>query len=91
MTTHVTSLEISKQLKAAGYPQESEYHWKLQGKEFELVTLYYLFDRNLHGDSRVYAAPLLSELLEKLPPDRLFRTPNEAANCWLDLHSGNQP
>ena len=62
----VVSLELAKQMKEAGVPQDSCMHWKLNGTKFDLVSAYYLFDKNLHGDNRVYSAYTVAELGEML-------------------------
>ena len=63
----VCSLEQAKKLKKLGVPQKSLWYWKLSGTKFILVDKFYLFDKNLHGDSRVYSAFTTAELGEMLP------------------------
>lgn len=92
MKNHVPSLDLCKQLKEAGYPQERATYFRwlnfgdlIDGKDFRT-----LLSENFNSEDDTkewYAAPLLTELLENLPSDYLARTPDEAARKWLDLHS----
>lgn len=59
MTSHVVSLDLAKQLKEAGYSQQSEFYFRPTGSIY-------------HGDGHPtlpddVAAPLSTELLEQLP------------------------
>lgn len=89
MKSHVVSLELAKQLKEKGYPQlfiTSKFWWYgFDGKNEQAL---FTEPTNYKGEyERICAAPLLTELLENLPSDYLSRTPDEAAQKWLDLHS----
>lgn len=68
MEKHVTSLEISKKLKAAGIEQESEYFWfvHFEDEEPELQTKLY---RDEKFEDRQYSAFLATELTPHLSPD----------------------
>ena len=71
----VCSLEWSKKLKKAGYPQEGEYFWALCSDRASTVfnTLGTMHIMIISGkwsrDSQVenYVAPLACEILERLP------------------------
>lgn len=62
------SLELSKQLQKAGYPQEEHFYWV---HEFEKWWLFN--EENLKGKRKTsltlwyYAAPTADELLDRLP------------------------
>ena len=64
---HVVSLELAKQLKEVGYPQESLFYWKnYRGVREDAWELSQKNDPGLLSFSQ-YAAPLASELGEELP------------------------
>ena len=60
---HVTSLEISKELKKAGFSKETEFWWSMYWKEFKL------YSNRPHKEfiGEYYPAPLATEILEELP------------------------
>jgi hypothetical protein len=62
-----TSLELSKQLKEAGFPQEgsSFYYWRRGGRPYQLDCSKELYT----GDKALIAAPLAEEILDLLPDD----------------------
>jgi hypothetical protein len=65
-----TSLEISKQLKEEGYPQEAEYYyWFMEGEYQKLMPASWCLDERRQNDERYvfYASPTADELLERLP------------------------
>ena len=72
MTNHVTSLEISKQLKEADWKKETEFVWGLsqindedKNPKWEIfVNEEESFDLGLRS---FYPAPLATEILEELP------------------------
>lgn len=78
LTDHVVSLELAKQLKEAGYPQESLFSYALsemylesgcpksyvKPEHYEIV---YSFDETKYYAEKFYAAPLASEIGEQLP------------------------
>ena len=76
---HVTSLEISKQLKEAGWTKNTEFWWCQGEKETILCHTSYIIcitgwyvDRNCEGEEnpireKLHSAPLATELLEELP------------------------
>lgn len=66
---HVTSLELARKLKEAGYPQEGEFWWKHyeQSEVGELPILARDDEINDGFMEDYYAAPLCTELLEQLP------------------------
>ena len=69
MTNHTTTLETSRKLKEAGFPQKTEFYWVITSStnyhliwypNGELPTV--LLERN-----DCYAAPIMTEILEQLP------------------------
>jgi len=63
---HVTSLELSKELRKVGFPQKSQWIWD---EHYEEPTVFHsnevlMYQRHMKS---VYAAPLATELLEVLP------------------------
>ncbi len=76
LTDLVTSLEVSKQLKAAGFPQESVFKWVDVLNGWELCTVskfgnWQSLESNsfgiFHEKTRAFAAPTASEIGEQLP------------------------
>lgn len=69
MTSHTTSLKMAKRLKEAGYPQEGEFWWKHyeKNKVGQLPVLMPDEDINDSFMEDYYAAPLATELLERIP------------------------
>jgi len=65
--TYVTSLELSKKLKKAGYPQEGEFWWIANIKSWDLPELCYKGYLYQYQDCNKIVAPLASELMERLP------------------------
>ncbi len=69
---HTTSLEISKELKTIGFPQETEKIWVEEIAYPENICLMTVieFEKFHSVEDRtafnVYAAPLLTELMEKM-------------------------
>lgn len=64
------SLELSKQLKEAGYPQESYFLWKkyrLNGEIKWKLTNEYPDD--MYPADAIFASPTADEVLEKLPSE----------------------
>lgn len=58
------SLEISKQLKEVGYPQESSHYWnKPMYEKWELINYKY----EMQEEKFIYASPTADEILEILP------------------------
>lgn len=66
MQQHVVNLELSKRLKEAGYPQESSTYFRWLDFHGEFRTL--LSESFVREDDKKewYAAPLATELLERL-------------------------
>jgi len=62
MKLHVTSLELSKQLKEAGIKQESEFCWWKNEEDWILSN-----QRFYPRGCEIYSAFLATELLEMLP------------------------
>lgn len=72
---HVVSLELAKQLKGAGYPQEACFYWieayenyKITAEAYEgwvVRSKYNAFDKI--PEDKKFAAPLASEIGEQLP------------------------
>lgn len=60
---HVVSLELSKQLKISGYPQQSFFYWAAIGDSWTLRSP----DYPKRPAGEIVAAPLASELGEQLP------------------------
>ena len=71
MKNYVVSLELAKRLKEAGYPQDGEYwYYREHGGEGEVLFHNEIAAEMGHGflpDSKIAAAPLATELLERLP------------------------
>jgi hypothetical protein len=65
---HCVSLELAKQLKEAGFPQEGEFWWVLFEGEKEYVLFYkpesWGFGRTVIDK---IATPLATEIIERLP------------------------
>lgn len=73
---HCVSLELSKQLKEAGYKQEGEFWWSwLQDANFNNhIALVTERQEDWYGDiaTRIcYVAPLASEIMERLPHSKI--------------------
>ena len=84
MKNHVTSLEISKEMKELGFPQKSNFYWGVKSltnrkitvalkKEFPGVSEYRAYQRNgeIKGGTTGYrySAYLSSELSEMMPSE----------------------
>ena len=71
MKNIVTSLEVSKQLKETGYPQESLFYWVVGNKFMKNPNEWYLNERVYNGTPSGFenyiSAPTSSELMEMLP------------------------
>lgn len=85
---HVVSLGLSKELKEAGYPQEGEFWWyryKPSGIKFTLLRYShesFEYARSVNSPYVEYfAAPLASELMERLP-DEFFPTKHLEQGGW---------
>lgn len=65
---HVVSLELAKELKEVGYPQEGEFWWVEFGKDLEFSEITaHKRAYNYEPPTRLTNAPLASEIMEKLP------------------------
>lgn len=64
MERFVVSRELAERLKAAGYPQETEYYWLALVEGWKLVTA---SQEGILISFNKCAAPLSDELLEALP------------------------
>lgn len=66
ITKHVTSLQLSRELKEAGVPQDSLLYWALQDsvKKWEVIEPWKI---SANMRTEVYSAFLASELWEILP------------------------
>lgn len=83
MTNHVPNLELSKRLKEAGFPQESDFWWVNQPNG-GLRTSGYKWKLESKPRTRILqyeyiAAPLATELLERLPAE----IKNGGKEYWL--------
>lgn len=88
MKNHVPSLDLCKQLKEAGYPQERATYFRwlnfgdlIDGKDFRT-----LLSENFNSEDDTkewYAAPLATELLEQLPREI---NDEEWGDCTLVIH-----
>ncbi len=72
MNNHIPTLETCQKLKAAGFPQETEFYWVTYNKVTQLETKdkrsELQADAPLSGwEYEDCAAPLLTEILEQLP------------------------
>lgn len=74
MNKHVVSLDLAKQLKEAGYPQESEFCWYSHrhpningGKFYDTLEWGHAYEGDYDTYNLLAAAPLANELLEQLP------------------------
>lgn len=68
------SLELAKELKNSGYPQESLFVWTNYNKLVLKKRIYECnYEPALHGGSPLTAAPTASELLEQLPSSHTFQ------------------
>ena len=80
MDKHCTSLEISKQLKEAGWKKETRFYWadcstdrrwghdNIESlKSFMIVDDSCAESRKHNGDNFTFSAPLATEILEELP------------------------
>jgi len=89
---HYVSLEIAKQLKEAGYPQEGEFWWTSYYEDsFGTFRLYE--DEEFHlkfkppimyteeSKFKSYVAPLATEILEELPRQVILN----GWNCVLEI------
>ena len=85
---HVTSLEISKQLKEAGWTKETEFWWvhnKLRDEDKLCYGLTQCFKD--HPESwEYYPAPLATEILEELTNDQINDYTEQQGNIldWDD-------
>ena len=69
MNNYVTSLELSKQLKEAGYKQEGEFWWAETSKGNLLCSRETTDIISTDDLESTYDAPLASELMERLPKE----------------------
>lgn len=80
----VVSLDIAKELKEAGYPQEGLWWWQRHGKrKWDLECSVYLGESEYSDDDIV--APTVAELGEALPRD--IHIPNRKTNDLRDRKS----
>jgi len=65
----VVSLELSKKLAEAGYPQEGYWWWNQHFRDFREDNDYAILERDnkAYDYVRICAAPTVSELMEQLP------------------------
>ena len=94
LTTHVVSQGLAEELREAGWPQEgSTFYWVkvypyslvLPGPSWELMYHGQLVDYK-EGEYLFYAAPLASELMERIPGGYFAY---RRGNSWFtgkDLH-----
>lgn len=64
------SLELSKQLKEAGYPQESYFYWEKWVTEEEGYSLLHyisITEWNEDDKNRMFTSPTADEILDQLP------------------------
>lgn len=80
LTTHVASQGLAEELKRSGWPQEgSTFYWLRQGGSEWIIVQHMLLETYLddtghlrfstRGNTEVIAAPLASELMERMPPE----------------------
>lgn len=62
-----TSLEMSRKLKNAGFPQHTDYYWEIVAKNGVLSASNPFITHRPSCDNEHYAAPTTDELLAKLP------------------------
>lgn len=85
---HVVSLELAKKLKAAWYPQESLFYWRILEEKSDLFFCGFTdikkWKEEMNGN--LLAAPLASELGEQLPAG-LHVVPKKVEdwNDWANL------
>lgn len=84
---HVVSLELAKQLKEAGYPQErGAFVWGVWGGGYEIY--YVKNEGKSEWEGEFCAAPLASELGEQLPlhfsvsKSKSVKDPRWMSRCW---------
>ena len=93
MKNHVVSLELAKQLKKAGYPQESEFSWTCR-PNWEIVHERDMMNPQFTIATPPVAAPLATELLEQLPRSieiyneimYLFVFPRHEEKTWVTAY-----
>lgn len=87
-----TSLQLSKELKANGYPQVAEFYlWTKKGDE-ERATLSRYTNLSLeyqHPDYQtaglIFASPTADEILDKLPEETKDFQNGIKDNLWLEI------
>ena len=67
MSKHHVSLDTAQRLKAAGFPQENLYSWWKDDDNGEIIWIETDDDDSEWGYELLCAAPILTEVLERLP------------------------
>jgi hypothetical protein len=82
LENNCTSLETSKKLRDAGFPQETAFH-------YSLGDLYYIHEDDLSGETDRIAAPTSTEIyLAGNKDSRLNHAmPEDAARAWLEINT----
>lgn len=83
------NLELSKELKEAGYPQDTYWSWVIQEfRHCENVFLHESKHTGLYAENRKFASPTCDEILEQLPNEiggRILRLNKDTV--WYEHNS----
>jgi len=88
---HCTSLEISKQIKVAGWKKEMEFWWVYRNKDYP-YKLEYGHPVALSLESDIIPAPLATEILEELPYkiNEHYLTITKDVENYYNVHYGSR-
>jgi hypothetical protein len=67
---NTTNLELSRELREAGYPQESYFYWEkwiTEEEGYSLLHYISITEWNEDDKNRMFASPTADEILERLP------------------------
>ena len=83
------SLELSKQLKEAGYPQETEFCYYRNADEYHFLRN--PFEGKMRPfPEKTYASPTADEILEQLPEYVMVHRENSGWYCEFKTVSGRK-
>jgi hypothetical protein len=82
-SNHVVSLEIAKQMKAAGWKKETKFYWVPDGNLNDPLAKFYVEWELEYADNLIsingISAPLATEILEEISNDSITEYTNSKA------------